>query len=169
MIDHRSLTSALLLFWAVADCTGSEAASEDFLRFQIDGIDYAVEQPVFRAIRVRDGHFLLELTHQPASSVPGTTVQWQMQLEAIESLPGRSLDLHSLDSSDGGPMSIFTLTRDLAAHGQDVSGMTLQLDRISDDAVEGTFTGTRFLRVSMTEEGSNEINVTAQFRAAFEY
>jgi hypothetical protein len=169
MISRRSLASALFLVWSIAGSTGCEGASEHFFRFRIDGIDYAVERPVFRAIRVRDNHFLMELTNQPAGSVPGATVQWQMQLEAIESLSGRNLDLHSVDSSGGGPMSIFTLARGLAAHGQDDSGMTIRLDRILDDAVEGTFAGTRFLRVSMTEEGSKEINVTAQFRAPLEF
>ena len=169
MVDQRILASTWFLAWAIAGCSGSEAGSEPFLRFRIDGVDHVVEQPVFRAIRVREDHFLMELTPRSASSIPGATVQWQMKLAAIEELSGRSLDLHSVDRSDGGPMSLFTLTRDLTAHGQDDSGMTMRLDRIAEGTVEGTFTGTKFLRVSMTEEGANEVDVTAQFRAALDF
>lgn len=169
MIDHRSLASALLAAWAIAGCTGNASDDGNVLTFRIDEVDYVVEQPVFRAIRVRDDHFLMELTHRRASSIPGATVQWQMSLGAIDDLLGRSLNLHSVDSSDGGPMSIFTLSRDLTAHGQEDSAMTMRLDHISDDSVEGTFTATRLLRVSMIEEGSSEVDLTARFRAALEF
>ncbi len=169
MINRRILASALFVICTIAGCTESEGGNERFLRFQINEIDYRVEQPIFRAIRVRDDHFLMELTQQPASSIPGAAVQWQMQLGSIEGLSGRRLDLDSVDSTDGGPMSIFTLTPDLNAYGQGASGMTIQLDSVTDDVVEGTFTGTRFLRISMTEEGSDEVDVSVQFRAALDF
>lgn len=105
----------------------------------------------------------------PASSIPGGTVQWQMKLESIESLSGRTLDLNSVNATDGGPLPIFTLTHDLSANGQDASQMTLRFDRVTDDVVEGTFTGIEFRRVSMTEDDSGEVDVTARFRAALEF
>lgn len=163
----RSSAAALLLFCLVAAC--AEDGNDEFVRFRIDGIDYAVEQPVFRAIRVRDDHFLMELTQKPASSIPGATVQWQMELGSLESLSGRDLDLRSVNVSEMGPMSLFTLTGDLAAHGQEHSSMSMRIDRIDDGIVEGEFTGRGFLRLSMTEEGSNEVDVSARFRAALEF
>lgn len=167
MDGARSCVPVLLLFCAVAGCAGD--GNDEFVRFQVEGSDYAVEQPVFRAIRVRDDHFLMELTQMPASSVPGATVQWQMKIGALESLSGSNLDLRSVDVSEMGPMSVFTLTDDLTAHGQEHSSMSMRLDKIADGVVEGTFVGSRFLRVSMTEEGSSEVDVSARFRAALEF
>jgi hypothetical protein len=66
-------------------------------------------------------------------------------------------------------MSVFTASDDLALHGQDSSGLTVELKQLGDDAVEGSFSGSQFVRVSMSRDGTEEVDIRARFRAELEY
>jgi hypothetical protein len=151
----------------LAGCGGSEA--DGFVRVQAGGLEFTVAEPVFRVIRVRDELFLVELARRRPGAVPGATIQWQMQMRSLEDLFEGPLDLREVDTSGTGPMSVFTASDDLALHGQDSSGLTVELKQLGDDAVEGSFSGSQFVRVSMSRDGTEEVDIRARFRAELEY
>jgi hypothetical protein len=159
---------ALLVTCVVpAGCGGSEA--DGFVRVEAGGLEFTVAEPVFRVIRVRDELFLVELAQRRPGVAPGATIQWQMQMRSLADLFEGPLDLWEVDASGMGPMSVFTASDDLAMHGQDSSGLTVQLEPLGDDAVEGSFSGSQFVRVSMSRDGTEEVDIRARFRAELEY
>ncbi len=166
MTRKKLWIAGIFLSVLLPGCGPSETNA--FVRFQIEGQTYEVVDPVFRALPIKDKLHLMELTQVPMKAVPGTTVQWQMTLDSVETLAGQNLDLNSITPEKAPPLSIFQMTKDLTAHSQEQSVLHLKIDRIEDGYVEGSFTGKAFMFVSMTKEMTHEVDVTARFRARLE-
>ncbi len=91
-------------------------------------------------------------------------MQWRMKLESLEQLVVKYLDLKTVDPNHIYPVAIFRITQDLSVYGQQHSNIHLQIDRIEDDIVEGSFSGTDLMYVSRTQNVTGTVDVTAQFR-----
>ncbi len=161
-MNKNILIAGILLTSLLLGCGTSD--SDSFVRFQVEGQSYEVEDPTFMVTRIKDKLHLMDLAHSPRSSVPGATIQWQMNLESMENLVGQNLDLNTVSAPTAPPMVIFQLTKDLTAHGQEHSGMHFKINRMKEGTIEGSFSGKDFMYVSMTKEVTHEVDVTAQFR-----
>ncbi len=162
MINKNILIAGILLTSLLLGCGTSD--SDSFVRFQVEGQSYEVKDPTFMVTRIKGQLHLMDFTHFPMSSVPGASIQWQMNLDSVENLAGQNLDLNTVTTPAMPPLVIFQLTKDLTAHGQEHSGMHFKIDRIEDRMIEGSFSGKDFMYVSMTKEVTHEVDVTAQFR-----
>ena len=138
--------------------------SDTFVRFQVEGKSFEVEYPTFMVTHIKGDLHLMDLTHHPMNSIPGASIQWQMNLYSIEKLTGQNLNLNTVTTPAMPPLVIFQLTKDLSAHGQEHSDMHLKIEQVEENIIEGSFIGKDLMYVSMTTEITREVDVTAQFR-----
>jgi hypothetical protein len=162
MINKHFLIIGIVLTGLLLSCGKSD--SDPFIRFQVEDQSYEVKDPTFMITRIKDNLHMMDLTHFPKSSMPGATIQWQMNLDSVENLAGKNLDLNTVTTPGMPPLVIFQLTKDLTAHGQEQSDMHFKIDRIEEGMIEGSFSGKDFMYVSMTKEVTHEVDVTARFR-----
>ena len=162
-MNRKLIFTGILLVSLLLGCGTGD--SNSFVRFQVEGQSYEVKDPSFMVTRIKDKLHLMDLTHVPAKSFPGATIQWRMNLESIEKLVGQNLDLNKVKATDAAPpLAIFQLTNDLSAYSQEHSDMHFKIDGIEEGMIEGSFSGKNFMYVSMTKQVSHEVDVTAQFR-----
>ncbi|MDH3257756.1 MAG: hypothetical protein OEM27_09055 [Nitrospinota bacterium] len=167
MTYRNILIAGILLAGLLMGCGKSD--SDPFVRFQVEGQSYEVKDPTFMVTRIKGKLHLMDLTHFPKSSMPGASIQWQMNLDSVENLAGKNLDLNTVTPPAMPPLVIFQLTKDLTAHGQEQSDMHFKIDRIEEGMIEGSFSGKDFMYVSMTKEVTHEVDVTARFRVQLDF
>ncbi|MEJ2187171.1 MAG: hypothetical protein P8Z36_14750 [Gemmatimonadota bacterium] len=158
----RALVCAVFTLGAIG--CGRASGTDTYIRFQVEGTSYSVDDVSLFVYPPSGGRRLLLLAPSDFGPAPNARVGWRMTLESVRDLAGRQLDLKGADFwKDEG--ALLHLSEGVDVGQTRDSGFTLLIRTVRAGIVEGSFVGTRFELVGPSGRRRRTTDVTGQFRA----
>ena len=172
---HVNIFACLLILLIIVGCTKTK--DETYLRFEVEGKEYRITGVGFFYSKLPTSgrfHFMIDSLPQSNQRAPRGQIQWIMPANRLEELQGTLIDLSAVarEAKAGqyaDPNVLFTLEKEDVSVSPsltgDVNNLTVQIGSVDSNYIQGSFSGSGFDYLSVSDKISKSVNVSGDFRA----